>query len=624
MCGIAGVVRFGDKRPSQDEVERMTRAIAHRGPDGDGVYLRDNVALGHRRLSIIDLAGGKQPMANEDETVWVTFNGEIYNYKQLASQLRDLGHKFRTNSDTEVLVHGYEQWGESLVRRLRGMFAFAIADFNNRQLLLARDHLGIKPLVYHLGDDFVAFASELAAIKQVDGIQLEGDLLAVDRFLRFQYVPTPHTIYRRTYKLPPAHTMLIDFDGKRKPPKRYWNVTYQPQRGRSDVDWIEEVSDAVRESVKAQLIADVPLGVFLSGGIDSTLVAGEMSELLSHPVHAFSIGFDEKEYSELRYAEQAAKRFGIQLHTEIVQASSIDLADELLDHYGEPFGDSSMIPTWYVARLARRHVPMVLAGDGGDEVFAGYDTYGHMMNGYPHRRPPSTWQRAARRKVKHLAHRVRTGRDWFSWKWRSFMYGGFFNEDRRKQLWLRQHEHLADHPYARFDELGRQALDSDQLGFAQYLDLNTYLPDDILTKVDIASMAHGLEVRPPILDPNVIETAARLPETVRLRRDGDGRWVGKWVLKKLVGRHFAADFVHRQKQGFSIPRASWLTSNPAAEERLRFLAESDESPLLEWFDRDKLAEYGTSNNSNGADAGRQWLLLILGSWRMKNLDINFH
>lgn len=374
MCGIAGVLDWSGATAVED-VAIMTQALRHRGPDGDGFFHRDGVALGHRRLAIIDLEGGKQPLSNETGSVWITFNGEIYNYKLLRDELIAHGHQFRTQSDTETIVHGYEEWGDDVVCRLRGMFAFAIADFDKNRLFLARDHFGIKPLFYRFCSQRIIFASELAAIQKVQDRATRLRPESLEWFLRYRYIPGPNTIYRDIQQLAPASRLALDFNGGNRKESRYWKLQFCPQPGPTDAQWLDEFEAVLHESVRAHLVADVPFGVFLSGGIDSTHVARAMRNELSGRLVAFSIGFDEERFSELRYAQEAAKTLGIELYTETITPDIVDLLPRLVAHYGQPYADTSMIPTWYLARLVRRHVPMALSGDGGDEAFAGYDRY---------------------------------------------------------------------------------------------------------------------------------------------------------------------------------------------------------------------------------------------------------
>src|SRR5438874_2375436 len=335
MCGIAGIIRWQPAALQPDEIDRMTNAISHRGPDGVGFLRRDGVALGHRRLAIIDPELGHQPMADEEENVWVIYNGEMYNFPELRDELAGRGHRFVTRSDTEVVIHAYQEWGPECVQRFRGMFAFALADFRQRKLLLARDHFGIKPLYYRIANNYVAFASELSALRGIDADPPQGNLQAVDYFLRFQYIPTPHTIYRDTFKLPPANYLMVDFDGNVEGPTRYWDLRFKPRHGLSDQQWEAEAAEVIHDSVKAHLISDVPFGVFLSGGTDSSIVASEMSRILKEPVQAFSIGFQEKQYSEVPYAEQVAEQCHINLRTEFVREDMLAILPELIAHYGE-------------------------------------------------------------------------------------------------------------------------------------------------------------------------------------------------------------------------------------------------------------------------------------------------
>jgi len=360
MCGIAGVISRQGALLSQEILQKITGTLAHRGPDGQGHLLRNGVALGHRRLAIIDPALGQQPMCNEDGSVWVTYNGEIYNYQSLRDQLEKSGHRFKTQCDTEVLVHGYEEWGKSLVERCRGMFAFCVVDFNKRRGMLARDHFGIKPLYWRVTNGpsgRLTFGSELNALKvaaSLLGEPLTGNLYAVELFFRYQYIPSPLTIYNGVRKLGPAERVEFDLDGTVGEPERYWQLQFAPESGLTEADWESQLDEALRDSVKAHLQSDVPFGVLLSGGVDSSLVALNMSRILERPVKAFSIGFAEAEYSEVEYARTVAKQCGIELQTETIGDDIWDQLPGLVEHYGEPFGDSSAVPTWAVSRLAFR------------------------------------------------------------------------------------------------------------------------------------------------------------------------------------------------------------------------------------------------------------------------------
>ncbi|MBK9120622.1 MAG: asparagine synthase (glutamine-hydrolyzing) [Phycisphaerales bacterium] len=624
MCGIAGIVRWQGARPAPDEIERMTAALAHRGPDGAGTLLRGPIALGHRRLSIIDLATGCQPMGNEDGQVQITFNGEIYNYRELTQILRERGHTFRTTSDTEVILHAYEEWGDACVERLRGMFAFGLVDFPRRRLLLARDPVGIKPLYYRRGTDYFAFGSELSALRAVDAPPPHGRLDAVEMFLRFQYIPAPATIFEDVWKLPPGHRLAVSFDGQVSAPVRYWEPDFSPTRGVSEAEWLERFDAALAETVTAQLVADVPFGVLLSGGIDSTLVALALSRQHGPGLQGFTIGFEEEEFSELPYAREVAEACGFELVHETVRDDFWESLPELVQHYGEPFGDSSAIPTWAVARLARRHVPMVFSGDGGDEAFGGYRSYQYWCR--PDLRPYLRRLRYTRTRAA-LATLLWAGvRRWVNRgvgdgrEWERLQY--WCGESLRQSLWRPDWRFLVQVPSVGFHSAHARAPRHDALAYAQQLDFQTYLPQCILTKVDVASMFHGLEVRPPLLDRQIVELAATLPAKLRLRSAPTGP-VGKYLLKQTLWREFPTEFVHRRKQGFCIPQARWLRPGTRGAEVLRALLLGTDSPLHTWFEpavlRDLYGQHAAGRNKSAP----LWLLLILGLWLQQNPDIRF-
>lgn len=604
----------------------MTEAISHRGPDGVGFIQRDGVALGHRRLAIIDLEAGHQPMSNQNETVWIIYNGEMYNYLELKEELRQKGHRFDTRSDTEVVIHAYEEWGAECVKRFRGMFAFAITDFRNRKLLLARDHFGIKPLYYRLGEGYLAFASELPALRQVDDAPPAGNLEAVELYLRFQYIPTPHTIYREVYKLPPASYLLVDLDGKITSPVRYWDLRFEPETGLSDRDWEERAEALIHDSVKAHLVSDVPFGVFLSGGTDSSLIAQEMSRILKEPVQAFAIGFNEPQYSELPFAEEVARQCGIELRTEVIRDNALSILPDLVAHYGEPFGDSSAIPTWYVSRLARERVPMVLSGDGGDEGFGGYDNYARWLAASP---------------LTHARNSARDGAPRAAFWWlrnamRQYLSRGtlnsvaqwqecnmYFHEHERRALWRQDYQELIGRGCELFVEANERARKLNRLSYAQYMDFQTYLPCDILTKVDVASMYHGLEVRTPLVDLRIVELAARLPFDQRFRRNGSGEVTRKYLLKRVLGKSFSKEFVHRNKQGFGIPRAEWFRQGQSGRRLFEQFVIDPESQLYEWFVPSEIARQLKIHDAGSDNSGALWLLLVLGIWLKQNSDVSF-
>jgi asparagine synthase (glutamine-hydrolysing) len=627
MCGITGIITKNRSPIDRQRIETMTRALAHRGPDGEGFLLRENIALGHRRLSIIDLEFGKQPMSNEDGSAWITYNGELYNYRELKKELQADGHLFRTNSDTEVIIHAYEQWGEECIRRFRGMFAFAMADFTARKIFLSRDQFGIKPLYYRVDDGYFAFASEIEALRLAGGSPLSGDLDALDLYLRYQYIPAPQTIFRNVFKLAPAHFMVITFDGIIEKHERYWTPIFKEPLVESREETIERVNERITESVRAHLVSDVPFGVFLSGGIDSTLVAWKMSELLGREVQAFSIGFSEKEYSELAYAETAARELGIRLHTEIVAEKSLADLPGMVKHFGEPFGDSSIVPTWHVSRLARKYVPMVLSGDGGDEGFGGYDAYNIWMQSNPWRDAVRTLNPLhPRSSMRALAKAFRFRP--FNLKTRSI---GEWEEIMtpmqrlyRKKFWKKGYRSLINKQGSLFREASRLAQTcGDRFSYAQCIDYQTYLPNDILAKVDIAGMYWGLEVRPPLIDLKLFEAISILQTGMKYDYR-TGAFNGKLALKGILSRRFNREFIERPKQGFTVPRFQWFLPGAQASVMLKEVLSSTGSSVSGLFDISYVNTLLEAHGTNGRDfSGVLWLLLVLFLWFNDNQTIGF-
>ena len=609
MCGIAGILNTDAAPVSRDVLSSMTASLAHRGPDGAGMELRDSVGLGHRRLAIIDLAGGQQPLSNEDGQVWITFNGEIYNYRELRAELEAKGHQFRTHSDTETIVHAYEEWGDACVERLRGMFAFAVLDWRRRRLFLARDQLGIKPLYYFHDARCFAFASELQALRHVPGFRAELDLQAIDEYLWLQYIPAPRTAFRQVKKLSAGHRLSISLDGQLTEPQEYWRLDFAVKQHRSEAEWIETLEATLRDSVRAHLVSDVPFGAFLSGGVDSSAVVAYMAQILERPVRTFSIGFDEAEFNELEYAAQAAKRWGTEHHVEMVKPDALAILPQLVRHYGEPFGDSSAIPTYYVCQMARRFVPMVLSGDGGDEAFGGYDSYRAWLGWLNY--DGVTLPRQVMHRLKQAARGNFQPRRPTLAAWLEFMY--YLNIPQRQSLWRREHQSFCPSPLEYFErEFARAARYSDG-NKAQSIDFKTYLPNDILTKVDVASMMHGLEVRTPFVDIRVAEFAASIPESFCLARDDRGQWEGKRLLKQAMEKYYPKDFLRRPKKGFAVPLAKWFASDGPLRNDLRERLTGSNSPLRELFEP---AAIGALLEANAS--GPLWLLLFLDEWLRQN------
>jgi asparagine synthase (glutamine-hydrolysing) len=642
MCGIAGAAWNSGAEPLTEEtLRRMTSVLAHRGPDDAGVFLsnadsgngsRPGVALGHRRLSIIDLENGHQPLANEDDSVWVAFNGEIYDHETLRSRLEGLGHRFTTQTDTEVIVHLYEQYGLDFVQHLRGMFAFALWDARRERLVLVRDRLGQKPLVYRHVDRRVLFASELKALLQVPGASRELDPAALDMFLMYQYVPHPHCILRGYHKLPPGH--LAVFEEGRLDVRRYWspcenNLT----TSRSDAplnyeQGCEQLRTTLTEAVRLRMSSDVPLGAFLSGGVDSTIITGLMQELSDSPVHTFSIGFPVKQFDETQYAREAARKLGTEHHEFIVEPSALDTLPRLIWHYDEPFADSSAIPTMHLSEVTRREVTVALSGDGGDELFAGYDRYRAVRLAavvdrlpWPLRRvmtsriwqkiPASVRQKSFRRRAKRWLAALGESLERRYLKWI-----GIFDTDRLQRLYSPEFRERLGTANAADFLLDRysQCPQTDIVARTTCVDVLSYLPCDILTKVDIASMSHSLECRSPFLDHHVAELAMRMPIDWKLK----GRQ-SKRILIDTFADLLPESIKRRRKMGFGVPLDHWF------RHELRGLIEEtllDPSSLNRgYFDpaevRRLIHEHVTSQWDHSY---RLWSLLCFEMWQRMFLD----
>ncbi len=566
MCGIAGIFNFRAEEPVSSRVlKAMTDTLVHRGPDDEGFHLGDGVGLGHRRLSIIDLEGGHQPLANEDNTVWIVFNGEIYNFLELHDELVKKGHTFKTRSDTEVIVHLYEEQGERCFERLRGMFAIAIWDARERKLLLARDRVGKKPLYYYGSAAGVVFGSEIKAVLQNPAVPREIDPEALSDYFSFLYVPAPKSIFKNIRKVLPGHYVVVSERGISE--SKYWDLSFAETAELAEPVWCERILEALEEAVKLRLISDVPLGAFLSGGVDSSSVVAMMHRILDGPVITSSIGFDEKDYDELPYARIVASHFGTDHHEHMVRPDALTVVEKLAWHYDEPFGDSSAVPTYYVSKVAREHVTVALSGDGGDENFAGYRRY------YFDRR--ENWVRgllpaAVRRPVFGSLARLYPKADWaprvfrgkatFENLARSPIEGYFrsisaFRSELKQRL-LHGDLRRALNGYDSLHVL-RQHYDNagtaDPLSRIQYVDIKSYLTDDILQKVDRASMAHSLEVRAPLLDHKVMELAASMPSSMKLRGTN-----GKYIFKRALEKVLPATVLKRRKMGFGVPLAEWF------------------------------------------------------------------
>lgn len=615
MCGIAGQLRFDGQSVSQETLQAMTDALAHRGPDGEGFHFEKNVGLGHRRLSIIDLDGGKQPISNEDSTIWVTYNGEIYNYRNLRDRLIGLGHQFRTHCDTEVIVHAYEQWGTDCLQHFRGMFAFALWDQNKQQMMLARDRVGIKPLLYAESDYGISFASEMQALLVDPELNVSLNPAAIDLYLHYQYIPAPETIYHEVKKLPPAHFVMIDRNGKVGTPKRYWKVEFSPDYSLDESAWIERLDEALQETIETHLVSDVPFGAFLSGGVDSSTILAYMSESLNNPVKTFCIGHQQDAYDERKWARQAAEICSSEYYEQTVNSDGMSLLPKLVKHYGEPFADSSALPTYYVSQLASQNVKMVLSGDGGDELFAGYHAYPAILTEH---RPAKT----SFLKAKHfLANRAR---DVGLWSRNAtpadskYRRTAVIDSNTRGKLWRSEYLDFLSKTRADFDQRYRSVAQKELLGQLQAFDVENYIPFDNLTKVDIASMSHSLEVRVPLLDHQFIETVSQIPPEMKLKISQSGKMVGKYLLKRVASRFYDDSFIHRQKKGFEVPVAHWF-AGPHRDDLIDRLT-NPQGHLAEWFNLSALNDIAQDAGQNKVAAWKAWSLLVLQEWFEQNLS----
>jgi asparagine synthase (glutamine-hydrolysing) len=571
MCGIAGFWNYGSGRPADSEALRsMVGSLRHRGPDDEGFHIDGPVAIGARRLCVTDVEGGHQPLPNEDESVWVVFNGAIYNHRDLRVELERMGHRFQTRCDTEAIVHAWEAWGPRCVDRFNGMFAFAVWDSRRRQLFLARDRLGIKPLYVWQGAEGLVFGSELKAVLGAPWVPCDWDPEAIDDFLTYEYIPAPRTVVAGVRKLPAASWLLLEDAPHRGAvePHRYWRI-----EAPSDSVSIGEAEAAIRDglgsSVRRRLMADVPLGAFLSGGVDSSIVVGLMAGEVGPGVHTFSMGFEDRSYDELRYARMVAERFRTDHSEEQVTPDILGLAEPLARAYDEPFGDVSAFPTYLISAMARRHVTVALSGDGGDELFAGYDHYrAHRWASrirWATQRwgwsavdrvltalPPQPQKKGVVNTLARFVEGVRRPEDLEHARWLVFWdvaeRRALYTDEARARVAARDcfayYRELLDEGAAQgFTGLDRQL----------YADVRGYLADDILAKVDRASMAASLEVRVPFLDHEFVETAMRVPAAMKLRHG-----TTKWVLRRAFASLLPAAIAARGKEGFSIPMKQWL------------------------------------------------------------------
>jgi asparagine synthase (glutamine-hydrolysing) len=619
MCGIAGIVDF-EKTPSLDLLRRMTDAIRHRGPDGSGCFHDGPAALGHRRLAIIDLKTGDQPILSEDKKLAIIFNGEIYNYRALRAALASRGAVFHTESDTEAILRAYEIHGQDCVRHLRGMFAFAIWDGRDQSLFLARDRVGIKPLYYSWNGRRLLFGSEIKAIVESPDLDRTIDPLALDDYLTYLYIPAPKTIYRDVRKLPPAHTLRVSRQGIAI--REYWDLSFEARPDLGEARYVAEVQDALRDSVQCHLMSDVPLGAFLSGGIDSSAVVATMASLMPDPVKTASIGFTESGFDELPYARMVANAFHTEDREKVVEASAAAILDTLVWHFDEPFADSSMVPTYYVSQIARERVTVCLSGDGGDENFAGYRRYRFDVF---ENRVRGLLPAGVRRPVFGTLGTVYPKADWLPRMFRAKTlftnlalsperaYGhtmSWFTPAWKRELYRPElQRRVADYdPHSVLEAHFARTEGWDPLSRIQYVDMKTYLVDDILTKVDRASMAHSLEVRVPLLDHEFMERAATIPASYKLRR-GEGKFIFKQSLRGTL----PSEVIDRPKMGFTIPLARWFRKELRPTFESTVLA--PDAYVAEHFEGEALRRMWSLHQQGRRDlAPYLWALLVLEQW----------
>jgi len=635
MCGICGIISYSPEHRVTDALlESMTRVLAHRGPDDEGRHLAEfrdeagqgQIGLGFRRLSIIDLAGGHQPMANEDETIWVAFNGEIYNFQELRPDLEAAGHRFQTRSDTEVLLHLYEEHDLECLDRLRGMFAFAIWDGPKRRLFLARDRLGQKPLVYFHDAQRFAFASELKSLLQIPDVPRVVSPEAIHHYLTYQYVPHPLSILEGFRKLPPAHYALVT--NHQCEIRRYWTPDFGSKLNVSEARLADDLRGVLEEATQLRLISDVPLGAFLSGGIDSSIVVGLMSKLMDEPVKTFSIGFEEAKYDETHYAKIVSQHFGTDHRELIVRPDAVEILPKLVWHYDEPFADSSAIPTFYVSQMTAEHVKVTLTGDAGDETFAGYPRYratrlgqwfdrlprflrdslaGAIWEQLPASVEAKTWRRRAKRLF--MALNMPAADRYARWI-------AIFDDVRKAKLYTsRFSAEIAGHPSdAILKKWYAECSDPDFVGRTTFVDLMTYLPDDLLVKVDIASMAHSLEARSPFLDHKLVELSGAIAIRHKLRG-----FRSKHLLKRTFADLLPREIVKRPKMGFGVPIAEWFRNELSGYVREVLL---DPRAIDRGYFRPEIV--GTlidEHVERRYDHGyRLWALLMLELWHGRFLD----
>lgn len=619
MCGITGKLYFNPlKKIDISELKDMSNSIYHRGPDDEGHYISDNIGLGFRRLSIIDIQNGHQPLSNINKSIWITFNGEIYNFQELRQKLIKKNYKFKTNSDTEVIVNLYEEYGEDCTKHLRGMFAFVIWDDTNKKLFAARDRLGIKPFYYYIDDEKLIWGSEIKSILKAN-VKPQLSLQALDQYVTYGHTLKNNSIYQNISKLEAGTSFSISpYSGSEIKFKKYWNLEYRPDYLKPQVEFEEEIRDVVNESIKMRMISDVPLGAFLSGGVDSSSVVASMSRLSERPIKTFSIGFKEQEFNELKYANIVSKKYNTDHHELILEPKSIDLLPELVNSYDEPFADSSSIPTYYLSKFAREHVTVALSGDGGDELFAGYSSYHNMLK--LHNRP---FNNKLTNSIISAAHRfipdhinLKKWAYYFSVESQNIgAYLGIFKPYEKNNLYNKDLKNQLKNYQSESEKVKYlKSYNGDFISKMQQLDLNTYLVDDILTKVDRASMSNSLEVRVPLLDHKLVELSTRIPSNFKINNSGQ-----KIIFKNAFKQMLPQEIFSHKKQGFTVPISMWFKEN--LKDYVGDTLMSNNTKLNSYFNSKEINNIINNHNKGKRDfSAKIWSLLFLEEW-MKNNNI---
>lgn len=619
MCGIVGKLYFNkDKGIYEKEIREMTKILVHRGPNDEGIFLDGNLGLGHCRLSIIDLSpAGNQPMPNEDQTIWLVFNGEIYNFQELRKILEKKGHQFKSKTDSESIIHLYEDYGPNCLNYLQGMFAFAIWDRKKRELFLARDRVGKKPLKYYFDSNVFIFASELKAILKNSEVKKEIDFEAIDEYLTYQYVPSPLTGFKNIKKLPPAHYLIVKENGEIEI-KKYWQLDFSQKWNLSEKEWQEKIVEKLKEAIRLRMVSDVPLGAHLSGGIDSSLVVAFMAREFKEPIKTFSIGFKEIDYNELPYAKLVAERYKTDHYEFILEPETIEILEKLAWHYEEPYADSSALPTWYLAEKTKEYVTVALNGDGGDENFAGYTRYNAMKLFYQLKRIPF---KNFFKEINQLLYQI-TNRKIFQKGYRFFNAFSnnpidsylkiidYFGPEEKEGIYTEDLKNKVKNSRWHFflEEKFKETKDLDWLDQLLKVDTISYLPDDLLVKVDIASMTHSLEVRSPFLDYKFLELTARMPSSLKIKGH-----TKKYLIKKIAERYLPKECIYRPKQGFGVPLEHWFREEKFENYLKKELL--DKKFLDYGFKKEGVEKLILDHKIKKANYANQlWALLMLAKW----------